>query len=271
MSDKFPNRLNLILLAGFLLTAFSLSSLSTADSNNEEQVFTPHPIDDSDEAVSLALLYTGFDTVNNVISQIDPDRIARVITAENKYTDFTREEIDGKRAWQVKFDSVKFALKYNRPLREEDKIFKLMEVDVLLDSISGRLLEIRATNIINKEYEKEDFIYKLPYFFDNNEKFCGMPAIYPKYGFIDVLMKDNYDLISAKEIVGIFILESILGKEPEPVWVVTMLGLPPGLSTGGLVLSNSKHIVGAIDGKYKFPIYKCGRPGAFGDTAKCKQ
>jgi hypothetical protein len=206
----------------------------------------PSTINSPDDAIELALLFAGFDSANNIDDNISEKGFAKVITADNKNADFTKDMIDGRRAWKVIFTNVK--LWTSSGLAKDSTLYKYMDVTVLLDSISGKLLEIRARNTKNSEYKKDRNTDILPYSIGTYDKYHGLPDIYPNVSFKNVLLK-NRDLYLAKEIIGIYALLEWRKSDAKPVWIVTMLGIPPRELHFGTIIKCIKTIVNVIDGE----------------------
>lgn len=211
-----------------------------------------NPISTNTDASDIALTYLGKDCISNANLDRDFKNIPILITINNVNTEFARREINGRRAWRVAIDSVRFEIKNNRPINESER-YKFKDAELLLDSITGNLLEATLLCANSEDYKKTKFEHMIPYIFDRDSSFHGFPSIWPKVGLVEAIEKCEYYPGIAKEIKCSYVMYSHNGKNPHPTWIITMLGLPQRSTPAGLVYNNMKCFIDAIDG-HGYPV-----------------
>lgn len=199
------------------------------------------------DVMDVASAYLGQDHIKLANLERAPKKSPALVTVSNSSTEFARGNINGKRAWNVAIDSLKLEIKNNRPIAESDK-YKYFNAEILIDSMTGNLLEVVLLRDDTDRYMKSSFEQDIPYMFDKGNDFCGFPSIYPKIGLIEAIEKCEYYPGVAGEIRCSYIMYSYRGTEPRPTWAITMLGLPQRNSPVGLIYNNMKCFIDATDG-----------------------
>ncbi|MCP4703440.1 MAG: hypothetical protein GY865_02420 [candidate division Zixibacteria bacterium] len=245
-----------IIIITILLILVCMHSSSIADTNPIDTTLIKNAINTQEDAVETALKIAGLGANQRLDSKGNYKYNASIKKVSNDVSEFTREVFCGKSAWQVTFDSVRFNAGSAIPSGDL-KSYKYMNIAVLLDSISGNLLEVNAINVDNKEYDKKDYSYKWPYQLGGSGKYISTPQLYPNLSFIEVIKKYESAAMVAKEIIGINVLISYMNKDVEPVWVITMMGRPTWKSASGNIYRDSKYIINSYNGDV-FPVESRG-------------
>jgi len=182
-----------------------------------------HRVADEAAAVKIANRLTRFDTLTSQISA------QRETVTEDK-TPFLWKQFIGKRAWRVDFENVSLKLSSSIPGYPDSYRRKFT---VLIDEETGRLLSISS----KFEGEAPD-MRPLPsgeaaeaQLQGQQEVYLGLPTIEPKIKFLDaldlVLSKGVGSPFLAKEIYGVYVLDSRMKSPARAVWAITLRGLPP--------------------------------------------
>jgi hypothetical protein len=146
-------------------------------------------------------------------------------------TPFLHAQINGKKnVWRVEFQNVRLKLKSAVP-GFKDRYVRTFEV--LIDPNSGHLLRIRSTfdgNDPNMRPEPPAVVAER-HLSKAKELYHGFPSEPAKMSLIDALDAIGAGGIGspflAKEIYAVYVLHSRRGAKIQPVWAVTLRGLPP--------------------------------------------
>lgn len=220
---------------------------STLSVGAAEEADTSRAVTSAEEAVKLALEYTGFAELDELALGSPEKVVARAVIGDSM-TPFLSDYIDGRVAWRVDIDSVFLKLKTANPEPEPAK-----HVSVYIDSLTGDLLRAKFTlpgkdSVRVQESTSEEMARHLTSF---DEVIHGLPDRMPAVTLLEAIRLDRFYPLLAKEIVVWYVQYSRDTLEPRPVWLICMLGMPP-VSNNQYVRDNMqmdrRFVVDAIEG-----------------------
>jgi len=200
-------------------------------------------INNSTAAIDLSMEYLGY----NYKDLIAGKYVGR-IAVESKHISDTLLIREGSSAstWLVEIDSL--LLNWQKDSLCSDTMYsKYVDIDILIDSLSGHLLKIEIKDIQYPDYQYTALDMFLSYGVARG-KVIGYPDTLPNLTFIDCLKKFRYyEPKLAKRLIAIY-YEIIYKDNRTPVWVITLMGKPPFESSMGFIYTNSRTMIDANDG-----------------------
>ncbi len=239
-----------MMVVGAFLLGCASSQVTTTTNMNTKQI-----IEDTSTAISRAILLSGLDVVSDKIS-------AERMTLTGNKTPFLSEQLNGKSVWRVRFGPGSLKLKSSQPgfVDKYQRIF-----DVILDATTGQLFGVEckfggAAEEMRPDPETASAERQLR---AASEVYVGLPAVDPKITFLSaldvVLTNGGGSPFVAKEIAGIYVMDSEMNSAPRAVWVITLRGLPPysfhGPAAETVPIWHRNHMRSVIDamrGKFLF-------------------
>lgn len=155
---------------------------------------------------------------------------ARLVSATDDNTPFLSKELIGRKVWRVEVDNVSLKLRSAVPGFKDHYLRKFV---VILDAATG---EVRK--VVSKFHGNAPEMRPEPaparaesQLRASQEIYHGWPEEPPQISFLEaldaVLSGGIGSPFEAKEIIGVYVLESKMGSEPRPVWAITLRGIPP--------------------------------------------
>jgi hypothetical protein len=181
-------------------------------------------IPDQASAITRATMLTRLDSFSGTVS-------AAKVTIADDTTPFLSKRIKGKLVWRVDFGPAALVLKSAAP-RFRDRYQRTFSV--FLDPGSGQLLCIRsrftgAAGDMRPEPPAASAEAQMAA--GGEEKYVDFPATDPKVAFLDaidaILDRGIGSPLLAKEIDGIYVMQTSMGAPARAVWMITLRGIPP--------------------------------------------
>ncbi len=177
----------------------------------------------SQEAVDKALQYTGFSKYNKINLDILKNE-TNVMTFSDSTTPFLAKQMDGRRVWKIQFKNI--SLKSKEQIEKDG--FNPRDFDVYIDSISGKLYEMRslAENIDRVMYPEvpatmaEEQMKNM--FF---EEYISLPEKKPNVSFINSLNNVTFSIENSKLVVVKYVIYSLRGRSLNNVWIIHLHGI----------------------------------------------
>lgn len=184
----------------------------------------PHRIADATDAVAVAKEVTGFGVPSRAAPFVDR------ITIKDDDTPFLARQLVGTVAWRVEFEDISLTLKsavssFQDPYRRSFIVLIQEETGILwsVKSVSDKkdidLKPEPSAAVAEEQLGPEGEIY------------VGLAAANPGISFLNaldvILKRGNSSPFLAKEFYAVYVLESIHGATPLPVWSITLRGIPP--------------------------------------------
>lgn len=214
-----------------------------------------YQISSAAEAIAKAARITGFDARPNATSA------ERAVITQDPTPYLWRQSI-GKRAWRVTLDDLSLQLK--SAIADFADAYRRKFI-VFFDEQSGQLLNIMS------EYEGDaPEMRPMPSGEEAEEQleaeeeiYHGLPSNDPRINFLDaldvVLTRGIGSPFLAKEIYGVYVIHSRMGSAPQPVWAITLRGLPPFQARGryGDTIpvwqrNHLRNVINAMTGEFLF-------------------
>jgi hypothetical protein len=169
---------------------------------------------------------------------------------------FLGTSITGSNVWRVDMEGASLHLK---SARSDIKDNYARSVSVWLDPQNGRLLKIRCVAQTNDTgtQVRPSTVSAERQMRDSGEVYVDFPAESPAITFEDaldsILSGGIGSPLQAKEIDGVYVLRSAMEKEPQPVWAITLWGIPPleahGRGAKAVPVSQRNHIRNIVDAR----------------------
>jgi hypothetical protein len=207
------------------------------------------------EAIQSANRLTG-------LNQLTQSATAQRIVISSSNLPFLSKEVIGRPAWQVAYGKTSLKLKSAVPGFQDQYV---REFSVVLLERGGQLVSVSS------RYEGEDPNMREPasaesaqrQMQDESEVYTGLPADDPRINFLDaldvVLTKGSGSPFLAKAIEAVYVMDSISGSPSQPVWALTLRGLPPltahgpaGDSVPVWQRNHMRNVLDAMTGKMLF-------------------
>jgi len=200
-------------------------------------------INNSTAAIDLSMEYLGYDHEDLIARKY----VGRIVTESRHISDtLLIREGSSASTWLIEIDSL--LLNWQKDSLCSDTMYsKYVNVNVLIDSLTGHLLKIEFKDIRYPAYKYTDLDLFLSYGIARGE-IIGYPGSLPKLTFLDCLKRYRYyEPKIAKRIIAVYYEISYEGKHI-PVWVITLMGKPPFKSSMGFVYTNSRTMFNANNG-----------------------
>jgi hypothetical protein len=187
-------------------------------------------IKSSEEALTRALVYTGFDSLGefsvekgNVVIQLDTNPEVQV--------PFLYKPSRSDKVWVITFKGVK--LPSNRQSIKKEKI-QPRTFTVIIEPVNGYLLRIYSkqdgeSNHYNPEPPVEVFEEQM---LSTRENFLSFPERPPKIDFVNAIQNTRVIHQRATEIIAYYIMQWEMYQDTIPAWSIDLRGLSPGTWIG---------------------------------------
>jgi hypothetical protein len=212
-----------LLAAIAVLAALAGSSLPGVWSDVKGQ-----PVISAQDAVQLAVTFTGIDKLKSVRLPEKADEIAKVETFVDTTTPFFASEFAGRRAWCVTFDSV--ILEYDNLPCEKMTPEYPKEVRISIDSVTGVLLRVEMTPVGLKASDypcipsSEHATASLGV--GNREYYLGIPGVPPALKMFEVLRSRGLLGLRAKYLSAQYVIHTCQHQDTSAAWVLQAHGIP---------------------------------------------
>jgi hypothetical protein len=206
------NRLIETFLVAVMIAFFGQMTLARADTK----------IKDQSSAIQRAVLLTGLDRVSKRISSCQ-------IKIHGDNTPFLAAQFENKTAWRIEFGEISFTGKItNSPLSDPYQFQR--KFIVLIDAQTGRLLEVKTdyTGNVGTMKPEPDAMSAAQRLRSCAEVYTGLPAADPKTTFFDAVNAAELGCpMLAKEVNGLYVMDSHMASTPRAVWIIILRGIPP--------------------------------------------
>ncbi len=198
----------------FVLVMASFVLPPDAESQTVRETFL---LKSKQEAVTRALEYTGFDELRNFELDKSLNEV-QLITVHDSTTPFLSDSINGKTAWAVEFENI--VLQANA---------SPITFTVILDAETGRLFEIRSKYEGPPEKRPCEPSAKLAeqQLGMTIERYLGLPQTPPSVSFLQALDSAFTSPVHASLTIARYVIYSSQGRAEQPVWAISLHGLPP--------------------------------------------
>jgi hypothetical protein len=221
----------LLLLASIGPAAVAASTIAGVWSDVKGQ-----PVKSAQDAVQLAVMYTGIDKLKSVRLPEKAEEIAKVETFVDTTTPFFASEFTGRRAWWVTFDSV--ILEYDSVPPESEKLMQQYpkEVRIAVDSATGVLLrvEVIPVELTASDYpcipSSERATASLGP--GSREYYLGIPGTPPELKMFDVLRSRRILGLRAKYLSAQYFVHTCQNHDTSAAWVLEAHGIPDETNEG---------------------------------------
>lgn len=217
----------------------------------------PGALRTKDAALEAAIALAGIDR-SSALSASAADQV-ELIKFEDTTTPFLGELAANRTVWRVILPCAFTSSDGGEPIAGE----------VFLDSTTGTLLKIVCnTRPIRPDVdlelsaaEAEEQLRQC------GEIYTGFPVADPIVGFVAAARNGPHDPLSARQIVGQYVLLQFQNKPPTPVWVITFRGIPPLEPMGGQAdwipeyqRNRIRMVINAVTGKVAYTSTIPGLP-----------
>lgn len=195
-------------------------------------------------------------------------KLSKKESIDEDETPFLHSKIKGrKNIWSIQIKDVKLKLKSAKK-GYEDKYTR--NFTVLIDPNGGNLLKITSICDVNDPDIRPDpnAVIAEKQLISSGERYLGFPEVQTNITFYDaldaVLSNGVGSPFLAKEIDGLYVMDSNMGHEARPVWIITLRGIPaiePIGPAGGIPeehmppvwqLNHMRNVVDAMTGEVLF-------------------
>ncbi len=174
-------------------------------------------------ALKLAIEYLGVPGLDSLLTEEKAEKMVTLVTMVDSTTPYLAQQINGKQAWKIVFDSV--IMDYEEANYEKEKEFA-KKIDIYIDK-EGRFLKGIIRSIISKNevyYETESKEAERQI----RETYHGFPAKMPKINLYQALVKCKLNTLYAPAIFVNYVncsSRTNLINGIRPVWVLWMKGV----------------------------------------------
>lgn len=213
----------------------------------------------ADAAVMEACAITGLG------SEYHPS--ATLVVMEKDTTPFLSERMSEKVAWKITMRDWKIVLPGLAP-RYKDWYTRVL--DVFVDPMTGQFLKAstrwpEGEAPIAPEPDAESGAQQM--LAAGKEKYHGLVTERPAISFFDaigIMEKQGGNPRAAKQIVAIYVVWSVMDREPMPMWVITLRGVPPIQPRGG---GPNHGVHEDLRNHFRYVVDPINRSLAYGSTA----
>ena len=222
--------------------------ITTAHTEDPSEWVVPH----KDQAVARVREIFGLPGHEDVATE------AKIVLLAEDNTPFLSGQVIGRPVWHVVISDWKLQLK-SAPPDAEDSYARTF--DIFLGAEDGRLLKIvsrwpEGVPTIPPEPGPASYTDQMRR--SGNEKYYDFPSEAPPIKFLDALdtvLRDGGNALGAEQIVGQYVVWSRMGRDPKPVWAITLRDTQPFWEAAfpGVGISarnHMRHIVDAQTGKW---------------------
>jgi hypothetical protein len=208
-----------------------MAVLSSAQPSAQESC-TP-VITTPDQAVELALEYTGFDRAEYKRGKDPAEMTSKVVVTEDK-TPFFHDRIVNKELWVVTFDSVYVEIPRLAPSYERNQTRKTY--DIYFEPETGHLLKIESRwdghdSTLSEEPPADIAAEDMS---KNGIAYLDFVKVIPEVDFYHALqIAPECYAANAKQIIAHLVISDQGGGDPRPVWSILGRGTPPFHHFGG--------------------------------------
>jgi len=189
--------------------------------NGEELDKIENQVNTSEDAIYIAIKYTGFEMAKNLKAE-EMAKMTKITTISDDKTPYLHTKINNKQVWEIIFEDINICSNDNA----EKKCFRSFKV--YIDQQSGRLLKIYS---IMDGYDKGKSplpsAERAEQQMGTSEIYLGFPDTLPEYTFFEALSNTAHKAENAGEIIANYVVESYMGSEPRRIWAIDLRGLDP--------------------------------------------
>ncbi|MEA1981799.1 MAG: hypothetical protein U9N54_12625 [candidate division Zixibacteria bacterium] len=211
---------------------------------SEDNIFNNdyfNSINSADNAIKTALKFTGFENYN----KIDIDHLKEMTTITkfiDSTTPFLSEQMNGRRVWKISLKDI-----YLKPEEQIGKNnYNSRDFEIFIDSATGQFLEMRSFDANIDQFMYPEIPSKIANEQMNlfQEKYLGIPKVYPKINFLSALkaVKNNVEL--TKLMVVKYIIYSIREEPSINAWIIHLHGIPEN----SIGITHKRYVVDADNG-----------------------
>ena len=214
----------LVLLPSALLYAQRVHD-DTGQSGAKEAAETAHwTLKDRTHSIERACTVVGvpashMDTLDSVLVILKDDE-----------TPYLNARLIGRPLWHVVIPNWRIALKSSGPAGRDRHT---RTFDIHLDPVDGRVLKIKSrwpAGAVPVLTDLDALSAAQQMGRSGNEVYHGFPTESPKINFVDALdsiRQIGINPLDARQIIGLYVLHSKMGREPKAVWAITLRGVLP--------------------------------------------
>ncbi|HUU82301.1 MAG TPA: hypothetical protein VM243_02250 [Phycisphaerae bacterium] len=183
--------------------------------------------------------------------RFDSKATARLVVLSGDNTPFLSDQIIERPIWHVVLGDWNLKLKSAPPGAED---LYLRTFDVFVDPQGGQLLKIvsrwpKGVARIPREPGAKSVTQQLRR--AGHERYHAFPDEAPRITFLealDAMTKGGENPLAAKQIVGQYVVWSMMGRKPRPMWVISLRGVPAlGASYPGVAVNARDHFRSIVD------------------------
>ncbi len=187
----------------------------------------PKPsLSSSDIAISRAMAYTGFAKTQEF--SLSKGNVEAVLTTPGEAAvKLMKDKSAGDSLWQVTLRDVRFTLiDKSRPFREQQH----RDFTIWLDAVTGKLIRIHSRLV-----DTAGSVPRMPFYPELerllvgniNDIYYGYPDTLPVLTLYDILQTAGSEPFNRKEITAYYVIQSRMGANPRPVWILDIGGVAP--------------------------------------------
>lgn len=234
-----------------------LTVIQGCKQNTFNNINSMNKIENQSSAINRAIVLTGLDCASKKKS-------ARQIIITNDTTPFLAGQFEGRDSWCVEFNDVSLTDKLkSAQLGFPDAYQFKRKFLVLIDAKTGQLIKVQ-TDYQGKASDMKpepSAISAEAQLKSGAEHYGGLPTTDPKISFLDavsVALTNGSNPLMAKEINGLYVMDSHMGSVPRPVWIITTRGIPPmplpkpSRVSGKIEATTLRCVIDAMTGKCLF-------------------
>lgn len=224
---------HMLLLVGVVYSSACFAAEEQATTPNEGEELRLETIDPAERATwALPRPEDALDLARKIVGFTETAAFSaesRLVKLSDDNTPFLKKEFIGRPIWDVVLTDWSVALKSDPDARDRYR----RTLDVYLDPANGKTLKV-----VSRWPEGAPPMRPMPgaeeaeaKFRGKGQEFHGFPADSPPISFVealDTVQREGFgDVLEASQIMANCVLWSNMGREPRPVWVVTLWGIPP--------------------------------------------
>ena len=213
------------LFVGLVLACTPPLATNVVSAESQEVFGNGSQIADQKTAVQTALTYLGDVDLGSADTSLLVSH-SKVLTFVDSTTPFLGEAFNGRRVWQVQIFNARLLAGL---ADEEFERSYPKDIYISLDSITGRLIEIRLLNHgTDKSFAelKPTRASAEGQIGANGENYKKLPENIPTRTFMQALKNVRHSPHLATEIVGIFVFYESELTPAAPLWIISIYGAP---------------------------------------------
>ena len=218
------------LFVGLVLACTPPLATNVVSAESQEVFGNGSQIADQKTAVQTALTYLGDVDLESADTSLLVSH-SKVLTFVDSTTPFLGEAFNGRRVWQVQIFNARLLAGL---ADEEFERSYPKDIYISLDSITGRLIEIRLLNHgTDKSFAelKPTRASAEGQIEASGQLYKKLPEHPPKHTFMQAIKNVKHSPHLASEIVGIFVIFENEVTRDAPLWIISIYGAPPWTPT----------------------------------------